>query len=776
MVTSDTLPAGEGLPMAGLDAGTAPEDRSFRPDVQGLRAVAVLVVVLFHVHLAGFGGGFVGVDVFFVISGFVITGLLLRERSSKGSTSILSFYARRARRIIPAATLVIVISVVASYVILGSLTGNGTAGDARWASVFLVNVHFAHVGTNYLAALGPPSVLQNFWSLAVEEQFYLVYPAIVLVIGAFSTRLSFRRRLALVLIAAVIASLIYSIVETPAHPATTYFSVVPRVWELALGGLVAVATTELQRLSAPIAAALSWLGLAMVLTAGAAFTASTEYPGWAVVIPAGGAALIIAGGAAVPAYGAEIVLGLRPVQWIGLISYSLYLWHWPVLTLAAEHSGTDTLPVADGMLWLLLSLVLAVAMYLLVENPLRHSKVLSAKRWLSLLVGVCLIVSGLVVSTAEIHFHKVTGLATPDLAHLSAGDPCPHPTKDEVSSLLGIGVTPSPKVRARLLVVGDSTACTMLPGLEAVGAPSGIRVEDAAVIGCGVVSDRIAPRFVDGADVNAVSRVCQNDADKMLASALKLGRPNVVLWSSAWERSALLVGSGKVLRQGSPQWYRVLMQRIEKRVRQFTALGATVVMVTQPPFAVVGHPSRPSAVDEDFVRLNSLLAKFARHRPHVVLANLSAYVCPSGPPCPFVVNRVYARPDGAHYSAEGSLWVARRLMPELGISALNRQTDPLPVMKMLRPANAEVIHGSYPLDGHGEPFQIGITKVEFEVTGGGLKDAVVGAGWYSNFGYVYFWNTTQVPNGTYVIRCTAYNAAGQRSNSKSVTVRVANKR
>jgi peptidoglycan/LPS O-acetylase OafA/YrhL len=141
------------------ETGTALEDRRFRPDVQGLRAVAVVVVVLFHAHVPGFGGGHVGVDVFFVISGFVITGVLLRERSSTGSTSILNFYGRRVRRIIPAATLVIIATVVASYPLLGPLGGEQTAKDSLWASVFLINLQFAATGTNYLGSQVPPSLL-----------------------------------------------------------------------------------------------------------------------------------------------------------------------------------------------------------------------------------------------------------------------------------------------------------------------------------------------------------------------------------------------------------------------------------------------------------------------------------------------------------------------------------------------------------------------------------------------------------------------------------------
>ena len=183
-------------------SGSAPGDRRFRPDVEGLRAVAVLLVVLYHANLPGLSGGFVGVDVFFVISGFVITGLLLRERAATERTSLLSFYGRRVRRILPAATLVIVATVIATYAVLGVVFGNPTAVAARWTALFLANFHFAAIGTNYLSAHQPPSPLQNFWSLAVEEQFYLVYPAIFLIVAAASRRssVSLRARLVAVLV------------------------------------------------------------------------------------------------------------------------------------------------------------------------------------------------------------------------------------------------------------------------------------------------------------------------------------------------------------------------------------------------------------------------------------------------------------------------------------------------------------------------------------------------------------------------------------------------
>ena len=174
------------------------------------------------------------------------------------------------------------------------------------------------------------------------------------------------------------------------------------------------------------------------------------------------------------------------------------------------------------------------------------------------------------------------------------------------------------------------------------------------------------------------------------------GHPNVVLWASAWERTALLVGSGahqKVVTQGSPQWSAVLLKRMDERVRQLTATGATVVMLTQAPFYDSGNPVGPTPSDEDFERLNALLTKFAAHTPHVRLVDLAARVCPSGPPCPFVVDDVAARSDGAHYNTTGALWVARWLMPQLGIAALDRPDTALPIMTIVKPTNGAVLKG-----------------------------------------------------------------------------------
>src|ERR1700735_1446992 len=203
MVIGGTASPDERLLTSGNEAGTPPGDRKFRPDVQGMRAVAICLVLVYHAGVPGFHGGYVGIEVFFVISGFVITGLLLREREGTGHTSLRSFYGRRARRIIPAATLVIIVTVIVSYHSLGPLVGHQTAVDGQWAAVFLANVHFEAIHTNYLVAQAAPSPLLNYWSLGVEEQFYIVYPTLFLLIGWGAREGLFRGRLPGVLVAVI---------------------------------------------------------------------------------------------------------------------------------------------------------------------------------------------------------------------------------------------------------------------------------------------------------------------------------------------------------------------------------------------------------------------------------------------------------------------------------------------------------------------------------------------------------------------------------------------
>ena len=327
--------------LSAVDVEVPLSDRKFRPDIEGLRAVAVVLVILYHAGVPGLEGGYVGVDVFFVLSGFLITGLLVSDRERNDHISMVKFYARRARRILPAATLVLLATVIASYVYLGFLRGNGTADDGLWTAVFAANIHFAESGTQYLNVNVAPSPLQNYWSLAVEEQFYVVWPLLISLVAIIGRRFPLRARLGTLAVAIIGSSLLWSIIETPTNGTWAYFSPLTRAWELAAGALMAISVPALKRVPSAFATTGTWTGLFLIVASAMVFNSGTSYPGVAVIVPVGGTLLIIAGGTVVPRNGAEILLGTRPFLWVGVLFYSLYLWHWRLF----DHSQREIRPL-----------------------------------------------------------------------------------------------------------------------------------------------------------------------------------------------------------------------------------------------------------------------------------------------------------------------------------------------------------------------------------------------------------------------------------------------
>jgi len=340
------------------------ERATYRTDLQGLRAVAVVLVMLDHAGVARLAGGYVGVDVFFVLSGFLITGLLLRAARERGKISLLEFYGRRARRILPAAVLTLVATTIVAYELLNYVRARSVAWDGIWAAIFAANFHFAHVGANYFAQDQPPSPIQHYWSLAVEEQFYLVWPAVL-------SLALFARRAFLTISVAGVASFVWSIHSTSASPVAAYYSPFTRAWELALGAALAVGVGSGMRL--PLRAAAGWIGAALIAFAAVTLSGTTRYPGYAALLPTIGAALVIAGEfGGRPRFGIGRLLALRPMQYVGDRSYALYLWHWPVLVLAMLYERRQ-LGLGVNLLLLLVALLLSIVSYRLVENPIRRA-------------------------------------------------------------------------------------------------------------------------------------------------------------------------------------------------------------------------------------------------------------------------------------------------------------------------------------------------------------------------------------------------------------------
>jgi peptidoglycan/LPS O-acetylase OafA/YrhL len=342
--------------------------------VQGLRAVAVLAVIADHL-IGRPQGGFVGVDVFFVISGFLITGLLLREYERTGTISFSAFYARRAKRILPAAVLVLLVTVCASFALLGAERFRSVAGDAVFSFLFVGNWHFAREGVDYFQESLPPSPLQHFWSLAVEEQFYLVWPWLLLgllIVGGrrLGWRRAHARHAAGVAVAVLtLASLAWGLAETTTQPTWAYFTTSSRAWELGVGALVAVLSTLLGIASGLVRSALAWLGLAGIAAAIVVTPEGAGFPvPWA-LLPVLSAALVVAAGVGGPV--ALWPLTHRAGQYVGEISYSLYLWHFPVavLLLAFVPPGS----AVYVLLGLGLTFVLSAASYRWLAAPARRA-------------------------------------------------------------------------------------------------------------------------------------------------------------------------------------------------------------------------------------------------------------------------------------------------------------------------------------------------------------------------------------------------------------------
>ncbi|MBJ7359344.1 acyltransferase family protein [Nocardioides sp.] len=353
--------------------------REIRGDIQGLRAVAVAVVICAHAGVTALPGGFVGVDVFFVISGYLISGLLFREVLVTGGVSIGQFWARRARRILPAATVVSVVTVVASLLIMGLLDAREVVVDAIWASAFAANIHFAQEGVYYFAQDTGPSPMQHYWSLAVEEQFYLVWPVLLFGIILLTRLLTGRnpRRLPrgavlVVLLAVVVASLAWSIHQTVAAPTTAYFSTLTRAWELGIGALVAlIPASAVARLHSRYLQLMAFVGAVVVVGSCVVITSATPFPGIAAALPVGGTALLLIAGHG----GARTLVGellsTEPFRVIGDWSYSLYLWHWPVLVLP-EYALGRGLNAFESGLAVLVTLTLSAYSYQYVEMPFRN--------------------------------------------------------------------------------------------------------------------------------------------------------------------------------------------------------------------------------------------------------------------------------------------------------------------------------------------------------------------------------------------------------------------
>jgi peptidoglycan/LPS O-acetylase OafA/YrhL len=690
--------------------GTKP---SFRADIEGMRGIAVLLVLLFHASIPGFNGGFVGVDIFFVISGFLITGMLLREYESSGKISLSNFYARRVRRLLPASALVLVVTLIASIFILPPLSIPSVTRDISAAALYVSNIVFAFRATDYFAAGAAPSPILHFWSLGVEEQFYLFWPAIFL-LTAFRAR-EIRIRIGIAIAGIGISSFIFATyLVTKAGP-WAFFSLPTRAWELALGGILAVLGTNLSKTPRWIAAFLGWAGLAAIMYSGLFIKASAPFPSWPALTPTLGAAMLIIGGSQSTRFGPEPLMGKRLPQFFGGISYSLYLWHWPllVLPLALKESPLN---IYERSGLALIAIPFAYATKRWVEDPLRHGKLVGIRPRKNLVMAgaLALVLAGAAVTTDYV----VTTIArsnviamTPEqkiaeldalLNPLSENSKSAFTRPDTLASKVPRNLQPalidakadrpltyldrchtqqnlSPSTKPCLYgdltsnktiaLFGDSHALSWFPALNIVAKKNGWKLLSLTMSAC---SPADIPAW--NPSNNSVMKNCaiwRTDSLRRIA----LAKPLITVvagtrgFATTDSQGRVLAGDAKAAawRSGMKRTVDLLKQSSSKVIY----IGDAPASMLDPPVCLSAHPKNAldcatpveRAIQKDWIS-QEIAMTIVEAIPFIAP---DLWICPTSP-CPVVLGNLLIYMDGGHLTATFSAALASKLRKAISVS------------------------------------------------------------------------------------------------------------
>ena len=337
-----------------------------RSELQGLRALAVIFVITNHAFPNYLPGGFIGVDIFFVLSGYLITLMLLETSNKKFTTYLKDFYSRRIRRILPSALLVILVSTIASSLLLGPVVASDTARDGIWASLFLANIHFNNLSIDYFQSELPLPILQHYWSLAIEEQFYLIWPILLYVF--------LRKGLPIIVGIGLVtfASLIYSIIELINSAPTAYFGTLTRFWELGIGAILALRKIPQNRF-------ISTTSLGLLILLAFIYSSQTQFPGVAALAVTTLTASFIATSTS------NSTIAAQPFVYVGNISYLLYLWHWPILQISRLYTEVTGLITA---LLVTATFLMSILTHHLFEKPIRYSQLLTKSNKRTLFFGL----------------------------------------------------------------------------------------------------------------------------------------------------------------------------------------------------------------------------------------------------------------------------------------------------------------------------------------------------------------------------------------------------
>jgi peptidoglycan/LPS O-acetylase OafA/YrhL len=644
-------------------------DRSiaYKPALDGIRALAVAAVLAYHAGMPWARGGFLGVDAFFVLSGYLITSLLLTEWNVRGNIGLVAFWSRRARRLLPALFLMLLGVAFYAVVFAGPLEMERIRGDAIATIAYVANWRPVFVGQSYFDQFSLPSPLRHTWSLAIEEQYYLIWPLLLLAILRLR-RLSPGRLLTVALAMAAASAILMGVLFRPEHdPSRVYYGTDTRAQSLLVGAALAMLLMRvdplrngLSKRTLQIAAVECAIGIGWVWTH-ASGNDVFLYRGGFLLLAAGVAVVIAAAVQPEPGMVAK-ALSIPPLRALGLISYGVYLWHWPVyMMLTPDRTG---LTAWDGyqlfFVRVLTTLAIATASYHLLEMPVRRGVFRRRKiAWTFAPGGAVALAVVFVLVTRVPTSPSVAGLAmerAPPLATATGPPPTQGPP-------------------ARVMMVADSEGRSMLPGLKLLADEQNLTIKDVVAIGCGFLDlDQAADPSVPGPVVQlskAQADHCTEWHDTW-PSELAAYKPDVVLWIFGPWDSYSFVANGTLLQAGTQEWDDYFLAGLQRDLDLFSADGAKFMLVTYPFYRppqwslLANGDELEQEAQGRIETVNELYQRFAAEHPDkVILADMNDFVCPEGKFTDTVIDGVRLRQDGGHFTEAGSLVVALWLVPQI---------------------------------------------------------------------------------------------------------------
>ena len=605
------------------------------PQIQALRALAAILVLVYHAKWLD--GGYIGVDIFYVISGFLITGILVRELDTKNTMSLVAFYARRTKRLLPASFLVIISTGVAGFILLPASMRESFGKDLIAASTYVSNFLFALWENDYQNLNSTPSPFIHFWSLAVEEQFYLFWPFFILILF----RIGKRRTVFYGVLTTLVFSFLLSIYLTERAPIWAFYILPTRAWELAAGALL-VFLPELRR-ARPL------LALIALITLGSGaliFNETTPFPGTAALVPVIATVLLLISRNQWPPF-MDLVAKSRITQWLGAISYPLYLWHWPVLVIPAIYLGED-LNALQITLLLAVTVILAGLTHRYVETPMRDAKLSQLNVFKFAAIATCFSVA---IGGLTYTQHSNT-IAIADNLKVSLEQVRSKPINNNDGCHIHIRQTVSPRCeygdissQVTIVLYGDSHAAQWLPALDLIGKKRGIKIVSLTKSAC--PSAEVIKELSSQYDV----KDCQAFRDSSIARIKKIKPLAVVL-------TGMQPFTAPYSDQSARSWWLSGEKKVLDRIKSVTKFP---IYLTDTPLPRVDIPDclvsgRAKACDTS----RPISAEVA---PGLIPINPTPWLCADK--CPAVVDGIIAYRDKSHLTVAMSEHLSKQLETSL---------------------------------------------------------------------------------------------------------------